>query len=284
MEEKYENQLETVARAVPDEGGLIALVATIAADQAAALASDLAQSISRGRTGHTLLLSIENRPAALDHEIGAEVEAGLTEVLAGSTPLAEVASRGGARGYVYVPAGSRPADATELLSSSAFASLSASAVAKGATVLAFIPAGVLRRATPPAVEGVVWLGPAPGASETPTGWATVGALRPPDGPAEEPESAPADPAPAEPAPAEPAPAADRESPAQPRREASSTGGRRGRTGTRWVTGGLVAIALVTIVLASFILTRSRSNTSLLPQNDSLWLAPPGAAGDNDSIP
>jgi hypothetical protein len=258
MNEMYERQIEEVARGIPEGPCLVALVPTIVADQAAALAGDLAQQIARGRPGHTLLVSLEDPPAALDHEIGVEGGPGLTAILAGRATVAGVAAHGRARGYVYVPAGDEAAPGRALARSPAFRSLCESAVRRGATVLAFAPAATLPGDAPPFAAGIVWLGaPAPGTA--PEGWQMLGSLRPPSGPGV-PEAAGSD------TDAEPGPTG---------LGASAQASRRRRDRRR---GNLFVIVLAAIVLGGLALTayallRPRPPEPFLPQNDSLWRSP-----------
>lgn len=266
MEETYEARLDAVVARIPEEGGVIALVAMIEADQAAALASDLAQSVGRGRTGHTLLLSFEDGPSALDHEIGVEGGAGLTEVLAGKTAMAKVAAHGRARGFVYVPAGDSPAGAAALLGSTAFRSLGRNAVSRGGTVLAFVPHDVLHGASPPVVDGVVWLGSPPDDAGVPSGWTTLGTLLPPGTPTQPAIDRGHDPTPV----------------ARPSRSRRTSSQAERTRSPKLLTVVLVAIVLSTIAMTTFILVRTRTPASFLPQNDSLWLAPEGADTSPDS--
>ncbi len=170
MEEAYERQLDLLAEAAGPDQGRIALVSTIPLQQAAALASDLAQTIASRRPGHTLLISLEDGPSRLDHEIGVEGGGGLTDVLRGRATMSRVAARARARRFIYVPAGAAPADAAALVRSRAWEALVAAARRGRGTVLAFLAVDVLEDlARPPRPVGrfdaVVWLG------GEPPGWA-----------------------------------------------------------------------------------------------------------------
>jgi len=258
MNETYERQIEEVAREIPEGPCLVALVPTIGADQAAALAGDLAQQIARGRQGHTLLVSLEDPPATLDHEIGVEGGPGLTAILAGRATVAGVAAHGRARGYVFVPAGEEAAPGRALARSPAFRSLCASAVRRGGTVLAFAPAATLPPDAPPFAAGIVWLGaPAPGTA--PAGWRTLGSLRPPSGPG---------------VPGAAGSGADVER-GRPGLGASvrASRRRRGRRRGRLFVIVLAALVLGGLALTAYALLRPPRSEPLLPQNDSLWLAP-----------
>jgi len=182
MDATYERQLAAVAGQLPEGPCLVALIPTIEADQAAGLAADFAQLAGRERPGHTILLSLEGSPAALDHEIGVEGGPGLSDILAGRITLAQGAAHGGARGYIYVPAGETASSAEALVRSAALRSLCASAVERGATVLAFAPPGVLSgdfEGLP--IEGLVWLGGAPTPAPARPAGRTLGTLLPPGG-------------------------------------------------------------------------------------------------------
>jgi hypothetical protein len=269
MEETYEHQLETIAAAIPPGGRLVGLVPTIDADQAAALAGDVAGTIGRARDGHTLLLTLDPT-GSLDHEIGVEGGAGLTEILAGKVSLAQAAAHGRARGFIFVPAGGAPADGAAIAASPAFRQLCASAMARGGTVLIHAPREVLDAAGPE-LDGVIWLGSALDPAGVPDGWSALGALLPPGPPAE-----PATPRPSGPS-GKPLPGAPVRRP--PRRSGRPQA-------PRAVTAILVVVVLGAIALTAFVVARSRPPASFLPDNDSLWLAPPGgidSAGVADSL-
>jgi len=256
MNETYERQIDELAREIPERSCVVALVPTIDADQAAALAGDLAGHIARDRAGHTLLVSLEDPPAALDHEIGVEGGPGLTEILAGRATLAQVAAHGRARGYIFVPAGAGAAPGRALVASPAFRSLCDSAVSRGGTVLAFLPPAAVPAEPPPHVAGLVWLGP-PAPDEVSEGWAVLGSLPPPGGPEPPPRTA-----------------ASTESEARGlgagAREARR---RRGHRSTRILGIVLAVIVLAGLALTGWALLRPRDEAPFLPQNDSLWLEP-----------
>ncbi|MFV1986421.1 MAG: hypothetical protein ACC682_04030 [Gemmatimonadota bacterium] len=264
MEKTYERQLESVVAAVPDGGCLLALVPTIERDQAAALASDLAQFVGRGRTGHTLLVSVEDPPAALDHEIGVEGGGGLTQVLAGETSVAQVAAHGRARGFIYVPAGEAAAAASRVWGSRAFRSLVSNAVARGAVVLAFVAEEVVAETSLPGPGGVVWLGSEP--DDAPGQWRTIGALLPPG------VEPPAPRVLATPAPIKVS--SPRSGP-----DARKVNALRGPLLAALLTVVFVAAAALTV----FVLSRSRDRGSFLSENDSLWFSPSSTAA-SDSTP
>jgi hypothetical protein len=266
MEKTYERQLESVVNAVSDDGSFLALVATIERDQAAALASDLAQLVGRSRTGHTLLISIEDAQAALDHEIGVEGGAGMTQVLAGETSVARVAAHGRARGFIYVPAGEQAAAASEVWGSKAFRAFAENAVIRGGTVLAFVDEEVLAGSEPTRVGGVVWLGPEPDSPQIPPQWRSLGSLLPPGLEA-------------------PVPRVSTTTPtirfSSPRQGADA---RKAKALRRPVLAVLLtAIFVAAMALTAFVLSRSRGPDSFLPENDSLWFSPSLAPG-SDSNP
>ena len=281
MDETYERQLEAVAGQLPGGPCLVALIPTIAPDQAAGLAGDLSQLVGRERAGHTILLSLEDAPAALDHEIGVEGGRGLSDILAGRITMAQGAAHGRARGYIYVPAGEAPAPGTALARSAAFRSLCVSAVARGATVLAFgsedafaggAMAGDEADDADPAthalpIAGVVWLGAAPttpaarkgatGARTAPP-WRTFGAVLPPD-------AAPV--------------AGAGGSPAEGVKRPILTGAgrrarrRRQRRRDRLIIFVLVAAFMTVLAATAYMVLRPAPIPSKLPERDSHQLAP-----------
>lgn len=266
MQTKYESQLESVVHDLPDGGCLIALVATIETDHAAALARDFAQLVGRSRTGHTLLVSIEYSPPALDHEIGVEGGAGLTQVLAGASTLSEVAAHGRARGFIYVPGGDAPGPPSGILASRAFRILAGNAVGRGGAVLAFMPLQVLDGTEVPPVEGVVWLGPEPEA--IPDGWRTLGTLLPPEASAKG-STVAAGPS----LRAANAPAPIKIS--SPRRGSDA---RKTKALQRpFVAAAVATVLVLATALTVFVFVRSRSPASFLPENDSIWLQTPQVA-------
>jgi hypothetical protein len=261
MEESYERQLESALAAFPDEGCLVALVATIELDQAAALASDLAQVIGRSRTGHTLLVAIEDAPPALDHEIGVEGGAGLTEVLAGTKTVSQVAAHGRARGFIFVPAGDSPGPAVDVLGSRALRALATTVGGRGGAMLLFLPIEALDSAAPPTVDGVVWLGPEPDREAVPDGWRTLGTLLPPGFTA-----------PARPSVASSPRVASTPAPIKISGPRHGPDARKSKAVRRPFAAALLTAAVVfATALTVFVLARSRGPDSFIPENDSLWL-------------
>jgi len=166
MEKTYERHLTEIVAAMPTEPCIVALVPTIPLEDAAALASDVAQRVGKSRSGHTILTSFESHPSRIDHEIGVEGGAGLTEVLSKDVPMARAAAPGKARGFIYLPAGSGALRGEVLLRSEAWRMLSASMVKGGGTVLAVVPSTVFEAVNEGRSEGagrrfdaLVWLGP-----------------------------------------------------------------------------------------------------------------------------
>ncbi len=266
MEKTYELQLESVVDAVSDDGSFLALVATIERDQAAALASDLAQFVGRSRTGHTLLISVEDAPVALDHEIGVEGGAGITQVLAGESSVARVAAHGRARGFIYVPAGDQAAAASEVWGSKAFRAFAENAVTRGGTVLAFVDEEVLVGASPTRAGAVVWLGPEPDSPQIPPNWRVLGSLLPPGFEA-------------------PVPRVSTTTPtirfSSPRHGKDARKSKALRRPALAVL--LTAIFVAAMALTVFVLSRSGAPDSFLPENDSLWFSPSSTPG-SDSTP
>ena len=288
MEETYERQLQVIVDRIPAAGCVVALVPTLDDDQAAALASDAAGSIGRARRGHTLLLTLD-RSGSLDHEVGVEGGPGLTEVLAGDVSLAKAAAHGRARGFIFVPAGTTPPPQAEsVAASAALGRLCASAVERGATVLIHgRPGDVASLSFEPG--GVVWLGPHPQSHTLPESWDVLGELLPP-GPPTVAESPGTDP-PGD----DPVSVAD-----ETTAEADPGDGSSPPAGTHTVVRGparssrrrrlpgpvtitLIAVLLGAIALTAFIVGRSRAPALFLPENDSLWLAPPDAT-DSSAVP
>ncbi len=165
MEETYERHLAEIVAAMPKEPCVVALVPTIPLQDAAALASDVAQRVGKSRRGHTILTSFESYPSCIDHEIGVEGGKGLTEVLSKDVSMAGAAAPGAARGFIYLPAGGGALRGEVLLRSEAWRMLSASVVKSGGTVLAVVPPTVFTAVNEGRSEGagrrfdaVVWLG------------------------------------------------------------------------------------------------------------------------------
>ncbi len=175
MDETYERQLADIVARLPRRPCVVALVPTIPLDQAAALASDVAQSIGAAQPGHTILTSFEESPARLDHEIGVEDEHGLTDVLSRRAMMAEVSAHGKARRFIYVPVGASGAAGESLLRSPAWRALSRSALRGGGSVLAFVPSDVFDATLRASRNGssefgslfdaLIWLGPPTGAGQ-----------------------------------------------------------------------------------------------------------------------
>lgn len=199
MDERYERQLAEIAERTPRAPCQVALIPTIALDQAAALANDVAQSIGEARHGHTILTSFEPAPARLDHEIGVEEGPGLSDVLAKRATLREVAALGRARGFIYVPAGAAAAPGEALLESDEWRVLVANAKRRGGTILSFIPSHILEAIVQsstygpgPQFDALIWLGSSRGEREgvrraaIASGAVDIGGLIPPGGKLEPP--------------------------------------------------------------------------------------------------
>ena len=297
IEETYEGQLAEIAGRVPGGGCVVLLVPTTDVDQAAALANDLAQLIGREKIGHTLLFSLEASPSVLDHEIGVEQDVGVVDILARKVTVAQAAAHGRARGFIYVPAGRHGPAEAGLIRSAAWRGLTASAMARGATVLAFVPrarfysvvgsaAGADQGSDPPRIDGVVWLGPRPMNLPRSFDLPVLGALEPPCAPAP-PEGGGGESRAVEPAvvggygwravdhpPGRPAARFERRPGARP-------DGRRSKA----FAGVMVVMFLAAMAVAAVSIIRSSRPLSLLPGNDPLWLQPferDSGAAPNDS--
>ena len=89
MDPAYTDRLESVVRKLPEAPCAVGLVVASGADWVPAAAGDLAATVSRGRAGHTILVSLASEEPDLDHELGVEPRLGLSDVLSGSASTAE---------------------------------------------------------------------------------------------------------------------------------------------------------------------------------------------------
>ncbi len=178
MDSHYQQGLRRIAERLPSGPCVVALAAAGEIARAAAMAGDLAAEVAGRRAGHTILFSLESAPRALDHELGVESDLGLSDALAGRATVRDIAVRSGARGFIYVPAGTSPFPALRVLTSPAWRKIAASALERGAALLVFLEAGALTPESAGAVEGAVLLG---GAEEDPDagGAPILGRLRAP---------------------------------------------------------------------------------------------------------
>ncbi len=182
MDAQYQQELRRIAERLPSGPFVVALAAAGEIGSAAAMAGDLAAEIAGRRTGHTILFSLESAPAALDHELGVESELGLGDALAGRATVRDIAARSGARGFIYVPAGTSPLPAPRVLTSPAWRKIMTSALERRAALLLFLDAGTLTAESAGVVEGTVLLGQAasePDVGGTPIlGWLPAPRLAP----------------------------------------------------------------------------------------------------------
>lgn len=300
MTDTYANRLARIAESLPPGPCVVALVPTIAEAHAAGLASDVAQQVARGREGHTLLFSLEDAPSRLDHEIGVEEGEGLTDVIGGRLPLARAAASGRARGFIYVPAGREPRPGAELVRMAAWRTLVGSAVARGGTVLAFMPREVLEAARGGAdeptarIDGVVWLGPEP-ADVVWLPWRVCGSLDLPAGGAEPATGArSAEPGAGSPSgeeydempPAEAASRSSSEGMTLLVRGASRRARReRERRRRRILVTAMIVAFLATLAIAAIALVGPDRSDAFLPENDTLWSSPADTApASTDTAP
>lgn len=285
MSETYVNRLERIAGALPRGPCIIALVPTVTRVHAAGLANDIAQRVAHGREGHTLLFSLEDAPSRLDHELGVEGGAGLLDVIQGRLPLARAAASGRARGFIYVPAGKTPAPGADLVRSAAWRSLVDSAVARGGTVVVFMPREVLEAARGAAdeptarIDGIVWLGPEP-ADVVWLPWVVLGSIDLPDGVP-----------PRRPSPAEPPPeraddrAARSPTPGVPplvRGVSRRARRERERRRQQLLVTTMVVVFLATLAIAAIALVRPDRREAFAPEAPPQWSSPADTAAPADT--
>lgn len=115
----------------------------------------------------TLLLSLEGPGGELDPLLGIGAGPGLTEVFRGEAAMADVVVRSAGRGFLYAPAGERPAPPMALLDSRGMAHLLDRAREGGGTVLLYVGSESLSAGTlPDRLDGCIHLGD-PGPHRTP---------------------------------------------------------------------------------------------------------------------
>jgi hypothetical protein len=315
MDPAYTDRLESVVRKLPEAPCALGLVVASGADWVPAAAGDLAATVSRGRAGHTILVSLASDEPDLDHELGVEPRLGLSDVLAGAASLKDVAARSAGRGYIYLPQGASPLRGRRVLESRAWRKLQDSALARGATLLILLPPEAICPGPELRLMGLVLLGvepdalPAVGDGEALP--PVLGALHPPAGGTE----APSPHASATGGSRAP-PAASRPVVTRPRHRRKRPRGRRPRSGSSESMpavrrGGsrkkpksdpsgeesgrsfkapaiavVVIVALVAVIaLVVAAVSGARNRAPFLEQNDSLWLAPvPAESSDSAGTP
>ncbi len=155
-----------MARELPEEALIVALVHTEAdGDDSAAAADTVAMELGRRRE-HTLLTSAAAGLSPLDLLLGGADGEGLPGALEGRARLMDIAIQPVDRPFVYLPAGRRPEEMTELLASGSFASFVDRVRERGGTLLLLLPEVQLRdAAVRDLLDGYVELGD--GITETP---------------------------------------------------------------------------------------------------------------------
>jgi hypothetical protein len=291
MDPAYTDQLETIAARLPEEPCAVGLITVPDADWALAAAGDFAATVSRARRGHTILVSLASDRPDLDHELGAESELGLTDVLKGAASMKSVAARSRGRGYIYLPQGPSPVWGRPVLESRAWRRIRESALARGATLLVLLQPDSLDLDLDLGLSGLVLFGVSSEVATReggPSRPLVLGALQPPAAPAT-PDSAVA----VAPSPRwsrRPRSARASTMPSLRRRasirskgdqdDAGQTGGRRLRASLIVVFVVAALVALIALVAAAT--TGAGDRVPFLEQNDSLWQrpVPPSPAGDS----
>lgn len=135
-----------LARELPDEALIIALVhEEIVGDDGAAAADTVAMELGRRRE-HTLLTSAAAGLSPLDLLLGGADGEGLPGALEGRARLTDIAIQPVDRPFVYLPAGRRPEQMTALLGGDLFASFVERIRERGGTLLLLLPEVQLRDA------------------------------------------------------------------------------------------------------------------------------------------
>jgi hypothetical protein len=292
MDPAYTDRLESVVRNLPDGPCAVGLVVASGADWVLAASGDLAASVSRGRTGHTILLSLASDQPDLDHELGVESRLGLSDVLSGAASLKSVAARSAGRGYIYLPQGVSPLRGRPVLESPAWQKLQESALARGATLLILLPPDAVGSDLGSKLTGLVLLGAdsielsaeEQGENLPPV----IGSLHPPTAPTAEPAAPPG---------------RSRGVVSRSRRRRKRSRNRRPRSGSsksmpavrrrdsdrgskadgkepnkRSLKAPMIAVVVIAALLTVIALvvaaaSVARNRVPFLEQNDSLWLAP-----------
>lgn len=124
MEAKSDHEARFLARRIPAEAHLVALVqaerARAAERRRGALAADVIATNVARRREHTLLTSLDAPVSQLDELLAPGAELGLTAALDGRKRLSEVAVRRTDRPFVYLPLGASPPVVADLLASERF--------------------------------------------------------------------------------------------------------------------------------------------------------------------
>lgn len=139
VRERGDVEARLLARQVPPDARVVALVFPPHAPERAARAADAVAAGVARRREHTLLASCEPPGGALDALLGAADSAGFGAALRGDARLTDVAVRREDRPYVYLPAGRHPPDPSELVADAAFRAFVARARDRGGSLLLFVP-------------------------------------------------------------------------------------------------------------------------------------------------
>lgn len=293
MDPRYTDQLETIVARLPPEPCAVGLIAAPGADWALAAAGDVAATVSRARRGHTILVSLASDRPDLDHELGAESELGLSDVLKGTASMKSVAVRSRGRGYIYLPQGPTPLSGRAVLESRAWQRIRDSAVGRGATLLILLPPDALDSDLDLGVAGLALLGSTDAIPEAAGSRLRVfGALQPPAAQvrrdsvagrgasfrsSRRPRSARSSTMPA---------VRRRGSPRS--KEGAGPATRKGGRGLRasHVAALVIAVLLAVIALVVAAATDAGDRFPFLQQNDSLWRSPvpPSPTPDSPSDP
>jgi len=158
LTERSEREARFLAREIPPNAQIVALLfAAEDGDRAAAAADAIATSLGRRRE-HTLLASCESSRSSLDEAIGGVRGGGLHSVLEGRARLSDVAVRRSDRPFVYLPAGRDAPSAREMLATEAFRGFVGRVRARGGTLLLHLPLEEMAGPVVDLMDGCLTLG------------------------------------------------------------------------------------------------------------------------------
>ena len=173
MVERPAAEARYLAREIPPEARIIALLHDAPSTARDARAADSISAAVGRRRDHTLLTSAEQETAWLDELLGGVAEPGLEAALEGSVRLSDIAVRRDDRPFVYLPAGSEPP--TQLMDLDAFHGFVRRVREKGGTLLVYTPATALENArTALLFDGYLTLGSVPRLPDATTGLIAFG--------------------------------------------------------------------------------------------------------------
>ena len=143
---------------VPAEARVIVLVGSAGDPEAARSAVEAAARLGASRD-HVLLASLEGPRGSLDEVLGVTGGSGLSSVLRGTSAIPDIAVPGPGDAFVYLPHGSDPAPATELMRLPRLRALAERLRASGGTLLLYLPADGILEDDADFVDAVARLAP-----------------------------------------------------------------------------------------------------------------------------